>query len=148
MELNKDWFLMSVAVILISFIAIQGSYGFSISEDREIQRDADDTLLNLIQGIYNKNLHNTDKDSQKRGQGWAISYGKRASPGWSIAYGKRNPMEDLQEYSNSRPNYIITKRATPFAMTRMNSWNPTPNKRQQGWHIAYGKRFVTPLYRR
>jgi hypothetical protein len=101
----------------------------------------------LITGIYNKNLHKSDVESLKRSQGWAISYGKRASPGWSIAYGKRDPIDELQEYSNTRPKYFITKRATPLAMTRMNSWNPTPNKRQQGWHIAYGKRFVTPLYK-
>ncbi|XP_052687584.1 uncharacterized protein LOC128166449 [Crassostrea angulata] len=145
MELTGNCCIMSLTVV---FMIAQGSSGFSISGSNELRKNADDTLLNLITGMYSAGSYKPDEESQKRGQGWAISYGKRASPGWSITYGKRDSMDDFQQFSaKSRPRYIITKRATPFGVSGFH-WNPTPNKRQQGWHIAYGKRFATPLYRR
>ena len=130
------------------FYFVTGSSGFSISEDRGLRKDVDKTLLNLITGIYSTIPYKTDEESsQKRGQEWAIAYGKRASPGWTISYGKRDILDEIPQYSKSEPRYIISKRDTPFAETGRN-WNFAPNKRQQGWHIAYGKRFATPLYRR
>ncbi|KAK3103296.1 hypothetical protein FSP39_018294 [Pinctada imbricata] len=114
------------------------AYPLSSQNNKELQ---DARLLALIKGINSQSPSNDmDVKNDKRGQGWAIAYGKRGSQKWSMAYGKRNSIFDKERYSQS-PRFYPTKRTFSTDQTYY-TWGQKPIKRQQGWHIAYGKRSI------
>lgn len=68
--------------------------------------------------------------------GWKIAYGKRYSNKWGMAYGKRRVDDDNVNDFDTDPSI----KPMQWASETGNDWKPVYSKRQQGWHIAYGKR--------